>query len=56
MCLALFKVNVSQVQYESGKMINANKFGKEDSGESKMELTPEEEKMIHNLKVILVEI
>lgn len=45
-------VNISQVQFESGKMINANKFGKEDSGESKLELTPEEEKMIHNLKAV----
>ena len=34
-------------------MVNANKFGKEDAGESKLELTPEEENMIHNLKVIL---
>ena len=41
------------MQYESGKMINANKFGKADAGESKLELTPEEEKMIHNLKVNL---
>lgn len=42
---------MSQVQFESGKMINANKFGKEDSGESKLELTPEEEKMIGSVKV-----
>ncbi|KAK3610577.1 hypothetical protein CHS0354_009017 [Potamilus streckersoni] len=45
-------VNVSQVQMESGKMIGANKFGKEDTQEDKLELTPEEQKMIKNLKVV----
>lgn len=45
-------MNVSQVQLASGKMINANKFGKTDAGESKFELTPEEETMIKNLKAV----
>ncbi|XP_060582139.1 cytosolic 10-formyltetrahydrofolate dehydrogenase-like isoform X2 [Ruditapes philippinarum] len=45
-------VNVSQVQLASGKMINANKYGKMDAGESKMELTPEENKMLDNLKAV----
>ncbi|KAL3853603.1 hypothetical protein ACJMK2_017137 [Sinanodonta woodiana] len=45
-------VNVSQVQMESGKMISASKFGKEDTHEDKLELTPEEEKMIKDLKVV----
>ena len=33
-------------------MINANKFGKEDAGESKLELTAEEENMIKELKIV----
>jgi len=37
---------VSQVQLASGKMINASKFGRGDAGESKLELTPEEDAMI----------
>lgn len=43
-------VNVSQVQLASGKMINANKFGSAAAGESKLELTAEEKKMIESLK------
>ncbi|CAL1526963.1 unnamed protein product [Lymnaea stagnalis] len=35
-------VNVAQVQYASGKMISASKFGKEDASTQKIELTPEE--------------
>ncbi|KAL4217352.1 Mitochondrial 10-formyltetrahydrofolate dehydrogenase [Mactra antiquata] len=45
-------VNVSQVQLASGKMINANKFGKVDSAGDKLELTPEENKMIENLQKV----
>lgn len=45
-------MNVSQVQLASGKMINANKFGKADAGEDKLELTPEEETMIGSLKTV----
>ena len=52
--ISVFQVNVSQVQFESGKMINANKFGKEDAGESKLELTHEEEKMIEDMKVCML--
>jgi formyltetrahydrofolate dehydrogenase len=33
-------------------MINANKYGKMDAGESKIELTPEENKMLDNLKAV----
>lgn len=46
-----FQLNVSQVQYSSGKMIPASKFGKEDSSTQKLELTPEEISMENNLKV-----
>uniref|UniRef100_A0A0B6ZYE6 10-formyltetrahydrofolate dehydrogenase n=1 Tax=Arion vulgaris TaxID=1028688 RepID=A0A0B6ZYE6_9EUPU len=45
-------VNVSQVQYESGKMIPASKFGKTDVSTQRLELTPEEEKITENLKSI----
>lgn len=45
-------VNVSQLQFENGKMIQASKFGKEDTSQTKLELTPEEETMIKNLKVV----
>ncbi|XP_013085376.2 cytosolic 10-formyltetrahydrofolate dehydrogenase-like isoform X1 [Biomphalaria glabrata] len=45
-------LNVSQVQYSSGKMIPASKFGKEDSSTQKLELTPEEVSMENNLKAI----
>lgn len=44
-------MNVSQLQFENGKMIQASKFGKEDTSQTKLELTPEEETMIKNLKV-----
>lgn len=50
--LYIAQVNISQVQLASGKMINANKFGKVDSNEDKLELTPEEETMIQNLKAV----
>lgn len=33
-------------------MINANKYGKADAGEDKLELTPEEETMIASLKTV----
>ncbi|XP_052781416.1 cytosolic 10-formyltetrahydrofolate dehydrogenase-like [Mya arenaria] len=45
-------VNISQVQMASGKMINANKFGRDDGGESKIELTSEEKTMIADLKKV----
>lgn len=45
-------VNVSQVQYASGKMIPASKFGKEDASTQKLELTPEEVKMEETLTSI----
>ncbi|XP_069142725.1 cytosolic 10-formyltetrahydrofolate dehydrogenase-like isoform X1 [Argopecten irradians] len=45
-------VNVTQIQYENGKMIQANKFGKEDLSQTKLELSPEEEKMISSLKTV----
>ena len=44
-------MNVSQIQYENGKMIQASKFGKEDTSQSKIEITQEEEGMIKALKV-----
>lgn len=44
-------MNVSQLQFENGKMIQASKFGKEDTSQTKLELTQEEETMIKNLKV-----
>lgn len=44
-------MNVSQLQFENGKMIQASKFGKEDMSQTKLELTPEEETMIKNIKV-----
>lgn len=47
----VWQVNVSQIQFENGKMIQASKFGKEDTSQTKLELTPEEETMIQNLKV-----
>ncbi|KAL5013525.1 hypothetical protein ScPMuIL_007795 [Solemya velum] len=43
-------VNISQIQHESGKMIRAAKFGKEDSSQSKLELTPEEVQMVTDVK------
>ncbi|XP_059140890.1 cytosolic 10-formyltetrahydrofolate dehydrogenase-like [Physella acuta] len=45
-------VNVSQIQYASGKMIPASKFGKEDASTQKLELTPEEIEMGNGLKNI----
>ncbi|KAK3103669.1 hypothetical protein FSP39_020897 [Pinctada imbricata] len=36
-------VNVGQLQFENGKMIQASKYGKEDTSQAKLELTPEEE-------------
>lgn len=47
----VLQVNVNQLQFENGKMIQACKFGKEDTSQTKLELTPEEETMIKNLKV-----
>ncbi|KAK7476522.1 hypothetical protein BaRGS_00032270 [Batillaria attramentaria] len=43
-------VNVSQVQFASGKMIPASKFGKDDSSTQELKLTPEEEAMAATLK------
>ncbi|XP_071083635.1 cytosolic 10-formyltetrahydrofolate dehydrogenase-like isoform X2 [Haliotis cracherodii] len=43
-------VNVSQVQLESGKMIPASKFGKDDKSTEKLELTQEEINMVTALK------
>lgn len=43
-------VNVSQVQFASGKMIPASKFGKDDSSTQELTLTPEEEGMADTLK------
>ncbi|KAJ8302046.1 hypothetical protein KUTeg_021033, partial [Tegillarca granosa] len=43
-------VNVSQLQFENGKMIQASKYGKEDTSQAKIEFTPEEEAMIKTLK------
>ncbi|PVD24205.1 hypothetical protein C0Q70_14675 [Pomacea canaliculata] len=43
-------VNVSQVQFASGKMIPASKFGKTDSSAEELTLTPEEEAMATTLK------
>ncbi|XP_052084135.1 cytosolic 10-formyltetrahydrofolate dehydrogenase-like isoform X1 [Mytilus californianus] len=45
-------VNVSQIQYDNGKMIQASKFGKEDTSQSKIEITSEEEGMIKAMKDI----
>ncbi|XP_052266666.1 cytosolic 10-formyltetrahydrofolate dehydrogenase-like isoform X1 [Dreissena polymorpha] len=45
-------VNISQVQLASGKMINASKFGRDEAGEEKIELTKEEEAMISKLKTV----
>ncbi|CAG5117906.1 unnamed protein product, partial [Candidula unifasciata] len=45
-------INVSQIQHESGKMIPASKFGKEDASTQKLELTPEEEKISEKLQAI----
>ena len=44
-------MNVSQVQYASGKMIPASKFGKDDASTQKLELTMDEIKMGESLKV-----
>ena len=46
-------MNVSQLQYDNGKMIQASKFGKEDTSQAKIEITSEEEGMIKELKVEL---
>ena len=45
---------MSQVQYASGKMIPASKFGKDDASTQKLELTCEEIKMGETLKVGLI--
>lgn len=45
-------VNVHQLQLASGKMIKASKFGKVDDSTDKLELSPEEESIIANLKEI----
>ncbi|ESP04553.1 hypothetical protein LOTGIDRAFT_237306 [Lottia gigantea] len=45
-------VNVSQLQFENGKMIPASKFGKDDPSTQKLELTAEEEQLIKNLQSI----
>ncbi|XP_050412601.1 cytosolic 10-formyltetrahydrofolate dehydrogenase isoform X2 [Patella vulgata] len=45
-------VNVSQLQYASGKMIPASKYGKDDPSTQKLELTTEEQQLVINLKSI----
>ena len=49
--LFVCQVNVSQVQFASGKMIPASKFGKDDVSTQELTLTPEEEAMGDTLKV-----
>ena len=44
-------MNISQVQFASGKMIPASKFGKVDVSTQELTLTPEEEAMGDTLKV-----
>ena len=48
----LLQVNVARVQFESGKMIQASKYGQVDEVVA-IELTNEEEAMLQELKVIL---
>ncbi|KAH9525845.1 Cytosolic 10-formyltetrahydrofolate dehydrogenase [Bulinus truncatus] len=45
-------LNITQVQFSSGKMIPASKFGKEDSFTQKLELTTKENEMEKTLKTI----
>lgn len=42
---------MSQVQFASGKMIPASKFGKDDSSTQELTLTAEEETMANTLRV-----
>ena len=44
---------MSQVQFASGKMIPASKFGKDDSSTQELQLTPEEQAMTGTLKVMI---
>ena len=43
---------MKQLQFSDGKMIGAEKYGLEEE-EIKVELTPEEEKMVQSIKVTL---
>ncbi|XP_005090853.1 cytosolic 10-formyltetrahydrofolate dehydrogenase [Aplysia californica] len=45
-------LNVTNVQHQSGKMVPASKFGKEDASTQKLELTPEEVQMGVTLKSV----
>ena len=49
----IFQLNVKQIQFESGKMIPAHKYGATED-EANIELTEDENKMVDAIKVGLI--